>query len=61
VQTKFKTQNRKKLQLQALVDFRCIYIEIDKQLIKNENIKIKLVDIAFEVFNTNRTKNGEVT
>jgi len=61
VQTKIKTKNGKKLWLQALVDSRCIHTGINKQLVKDESIKIKPIDIAFEVFNADRTKNGEVT
>ena len=37
------------------------YTEINKQLVKNKKIKTKPIDIAFEVFNANKTKNGEVT
>ena len=36
-------------------------MEIDKQLVKNKRIQIKLVDFFFEVFNTDSTKNGKVT
>jgi len=34
---------------------------IDKQLVKEEKIKMEPMDRLFEVFNTDRTKNGEVT
>ena len=37
-----------------------MYIGIDKQLVKKEKIKTKLVDFSFKVFNADRTKNGEV-
>jgi len=60
VQIKVKTQNGKKLQLPALVDSECIYTGTNKQLVKNENIKTKPVNIASEVFNVDGTKNGEV-
>ena len=33
---------------------------IDKQLVKEEKIKTEPIDRSFEVFNTDRTKNGEV-
>ena len=36
-------------------------MEIDKKLVKKEQIKTKLADIAFEVFNADRTKNREIT
>ena len=43
------------------MDSGCTHIGIDKQLVKNERIKTKPVNFSFEVFNTNGTKNGEVT
>ena len=52
--------NGKELQLKALVDSKCTHIGIDKQLVKKERIKTKLVDFLFKIFNTNSTKNGEV-
>jgi len=54
-------KNRKELQLQALVDSGCTHTEIDKQLVKKERIKIEPIKRSFEVFNTDRTKNGEFT
>ena len=44
-----------------MVDSGCTYTRINKQLVKEEQIKIKPADIAFKVFNTDRTKNREVT
>ena len=44
-----------------MVDSRCTHTRINKQLVKNEKIKIKPIDRLFEVFNVDRTKNGEVT
>jgi len=61
VQADMKTKNSKKLKVKALVDSRCIHIEIDKQLVKDRRIQTKLINFSFEVFNTDRTKNGEVT
>jgi len=43
------------------VDSGYIYTGIDKQLVKDNRIKIKLADFSFEVFNVDGTKNGEVT
>jgi len=51
--------NIKELQLKALVDSGCTHTGIDKQLMKEEKIKIKLMDRLFKVFNTDETKNGE--
>ena len=61
MQTNIKTKNRKELWLQALVDLECTYTRIDEQLIKEERIKMEPMNRSFEVFNTNGTKNGEVT
>jgi len=61
VQTNIKTKNGKELRLQALVDSGCICIGIDKQLVKEEKIKTEPMDRSFEVFNADKTKNGEVT
>jgi len=34
---------------------------IDKQLVEEKWIQIKLINFSFKVFNTDRIKNGEVT
>jgi len=56
-----KTKNGKKIKIKVLVDSRCIHIGIDKQLVKNKRIQTRLINFSFEVFNTDRTKNREVT
>ena len=61
MQANIKTKNGKELQVDALVDSRCTYIEIDKQLVKDKRIQTKPVDSSFKVFNADGTKNGEVT
>jgi len=43
------------------VNFEYTYARIDKQLVKKERIKTKPMNRSFEVFNTDKTKNGEVT
>jgi len=43
------------------VDSVCTHTEINDQLVKEEKIKMKLADILFKVFNTDGTKNREVT
>ena len=55
-----KTKNGKKLKVKALVDFGCTHTEINKQLVKDKRIHTKPINFLFEVFNTNRTKNGEM-
>ena len=59
--TNIKTSNKKELWLKILVDSGYIYTGINKQLVKNERIKTEPIDKSFEVFNVDRTKNGEVT
>ena len=59
--TNIKTKNGKELWLQTLVDSGYIHTEINKQLVKEEKIKTEPIERSFEVFNTDGTKNGEVT
>ena len=43
------------------MDSGCTHTGIDKQLVKEERIKMEHMDRSFEVFNADGTKNGEVT
>ena len=61
VQVDVKTKNRKKLKVKTLVDSGCIHIGIDEQLVKDKRIQMKPINFSFEVFNTDGTKNEEVT
>ena len=61
MQANVKMKNGKKLKVKVLVDSRCTYIGIDKQLVKDEKIQMKSIDFSFKVFNADRTKNGEMT
>ena len=61
MQTNIKTKNGKESQLQTLVDSGCTHTRINEQLVKEERIKTEPMDRSFEVFNVDRTKNGEVT
>ena len=61
MQAEVKTKNRKNLKVKALVDSRCTHIGINKQLVKKKKIQTKKIDFSFEVFNTDGTKNREVT
>jgi len=61
MQTNIKIKNGKELRLQALVYSGCTHTRINKQLVKEERIKTEPMDRSFEVFNADRTKNGEVT
>jgi len=44
-----------------LVDSRCTHTGINKQLVKDKRIQTKPINFSFEVFNTDGTKNREVT
>jgi len=61
VQANVKTRNGKKLKVKALVDSGCMHTEIDEQLVKDKRIQTKPINFSFEVFNTNGTKNREIT
>ena len=56
-----KIKNSKKLKVKALVDSGCTHIGIDKKLVKDKRIQMKPIYFSFEVFNTDGTKNREVT
>jgi len=56
-----KISNRKKLWLKILVDLKYIHTEINKQLVKKEQIKTEPINKSFKVFNADRAKNREVT
>ena len=40
------------------MDSGCTHMGINEQLVKEEKIKMKLVDISFKVFNVYGTKNA---
>ena len=61
MQATVKTKNNKNLKVKALVDSGCTYTGINEQLVKDRRIQTKTIDFSFEVFNTDGTKNGEVT
>jgi len=43
------------------VNLEYTYTKIDKQLVKEEKIKMEPMNRLFKVFNADKTKNGEVT
>jgi len=61
MQADIKKKNSKKLKVKALVDSGCTHTGIDEQLVKNKRIQTRPINFSFEVFNTNGTKNGEMT
>jgi len=61
MQVDIKTKNSKKIKIKALVNSRCTYMRINKQLVNDKRIQTRPINFSFEVFNVNGTKNGEVT
>jgi len=61
VYTNVKTRNSKNLKVKILVNSRCTHTGIDKQLVKEKRIQIKLINFLFEVFNVDGMKNREMT
>ena len=61
MQADVKTKNRKRLKVKALVDSGCTHTEINEQLVRDKIIQTRPINFSFEVFNVDRTKNGEVT
>ena len=49
------------MKIQALIDSGCTHTRIDKQLVKDKRIQMKLINFSFKVYNADRTKNREVT
>jgi len=61
VQADIKTKNSKKIKIKVLVNSECTHTGIDEQLVKDKRIQTRPINFLFEVFNTDGTKNGEVT
>jgi len=61
MQADVKMKNSKKIKVKALVDSGCTYTGIDEQLVKDKRIQTRPINFSFELFNTDRTKNKEVT
>ena len=43
------------------MDSWCTYIDIDKQLVKDEKIQTKPINFLFGVYNIDETKNEDIT
>jgi len=54
--TNVKILNGKKLWPKALVNLECTYMCIDKQLVKEKQIKTAPLSRPFDIFNTNGTR-----
>ena len=61
MQANIKIKNNKKLQIEVLVDSRYTHTEINKKLVKDRRIQTRLINFSFGIYNTNRTKNRDVT
>jgi len=61
MQANVKTINSKKIKTKALVDSKYTHTGIDEQLVKNKRIQIRPINFSFKVFNTDGTRNREVT
>ena len=61
MQADIKTKNSKKIKIKVLVNSGYTHTGIDEQLVKDKKIQTRSINFSFKVFNTDRTKNGEVT
>ena len=61
MQANIKTKNGKKLWIEVLVDSRYTYTGIDEQLVKDKRIQTRPINFSFEVYNTDKTKNEDIT
>jgi len=61
MQVDVKMKNDKKLKVKTLVDSKCTHTRIDEQLVKEKRIQTRPINFPFKVFNTDRTKNRELT
>jgi len=61
MQVDVKMKNDKKLKVKTLVDSKCTHTRIDEQLVKEKRIQTRPINFSFKVFNTDRTKNRELT
>ena len=61
MQANIKIANGKQLKVKTLIDSGYTHTGIDKQLVKDKRIQMKLINFSFKVYNVDRTKNREVT
>jgi len=61
MQANVKTKNGKSFKIKALVNLGCTHTRTNEQLVKEKSIQIKPINFSFKVFNTDGTKNREVT
>ena len=58
---KIKTKDRRKLKVKALIDSGCTNTTITRKTIKEKGIPTKSLPKPFNVYNSDRLRNGEKT
>ena len=61
MQANVKMKNGKNLKVKTLVDSECTHMKINKQLVKDKRLQMRLINFSFEAFNIDETKNREMT
>ena len=56
-----RTKDGRKLKVKALIDFRCTNTTIARKTIKEKEISTKSLPKPFDVYNSDRSRNGEET
>ena len=56
-----RTKDGRKLKVKALIDFRCTNTTIARKTIKEKGISTKSLPKPFDVYNSDRSRNGEKT
>jgi len=54
-----RTKDGRKLKVKALIDFRCTNTTITRKTIKEKGISTKSLPKPFDVYNSDRSRNGE--
>ena len=61
MQANVKIKNGKNLKVKTLVDSECTHMKINKQLVKDKRLQMRLINFSFEAFDIDKTKNREMT
>jgi len=56
-----KTKDRRKLKIKALIDSKCTNTTIARKTVEEKGIPTKLLPKPFNVYNSDRSRNGEKT
>ena len=54
-----KTKNEKELKVKALINLGCINTTIARKTVEEKEIPTKLLSKLFDIYNSNRSRNGE--